>query len=115
MSRCVSRRHRHPLVFLRLLNALVSDHHAPPNARINSPHTGSLYRFPIVGASIRHMERLSTLTEARLQELQVADLMRMLSAKAFCPADPAGYFSEHWPRSMHRDLVTKHFETMDYQ
>ena len=59
-------------------------------------------------------ERLSTLTESKLQELQVTDLMRAISAKAFSPADPGAYFSEHRPRSLHRDLVTKHFETMDY-
>jgi hypothetical protein len=59
-------------------------------------------------------ERLSTLTASKLQELQVTDLMRVISAKAFSPADPGAYFSEQRPRSLHRDLVTKHFETMDY-
>jgi len=54
-------------------------------------------------------ERLSALTKRTLHKHQVADLLRALSAQAFCPADPAGYFTDHWPRSLHLDVITKHF------
>jgi HK97 family phage major capsid protein len=58
------------------------------------------------------MDRLSTLTTQQYQHLQAADLMRALSARAFGGrgSDAAEYFAERWPRSVHLDVVKKHFE-----
>jgi HK97 family phage major capsid protein len=58
--------------------------------------------------------RLSTLTTTQLQQQQVVDLMRVLSAKTFDAANPVDYFVQHWPRSAHRDIVVKHFERADF-
>lgn len=59
--------------------------------------------------------RLSDFTNAELQRHQTLDLMRMLSAKTFGGADPAGYFAETWPRALHRGIVTTHFEDAPFQ
>ena len=36
--------------------------------------------------------------------------MKALSARAFNRARPGDYYTARWPRSLHRDLVTSHFE-----
>jgi hypothetical protein len=56
--------------------------------------------------------RLAELNRTDLQRIQSADLMRVLSAKHFGGTRPVDYFVERWPHSVHRDVVTRHFETL---
>jgi len=56
--------------------------------------------------------RLAELNRTDLQHHQATDLMRALSAQWFGGGAPAEYFAERWPQAVHRDLVTKHFETL---
>jgi HK97 family phage major capsid protein len=54
--------------------------------------------------------RLAEQNRADVQREKTADLMRALSARAFGRPHPAEYFAERWPRSLHRDVVRRHFE-----
>jgi hypothetical protein len=60
------------------------------------------------------MERLSELTRQQLQTYQAADCMRALSALAFGESRPGDYYQAHWPRTVHADLVAKHFADMGH-
>lgn len=59
------------------------------------------------------MERLSTLTASQLQQHQVVDLVRVLSAKTYGggATGAADYFRARWPRSPHKDIILKHLLT----
>ncbi len=53
---------------------------------------------------------LAELNRADLHQLQAADLMRALSAKAFARGAPAEYFLQRWPHAIHRDVIVRAFD-----